>query len=119
MIKVLIVEDNLPQRKILSSFLSSSSIDVTEAINGLVAYGLVLENKYDVIISDINMPEMDGLEFFELIHSIGKLDGVRFYFSSTEVLSDDKMDELSLLGMSGYMVKPFSKSIVLEMIGEG
>ncbi len=65
MARILIVDDESPIRRTLRDILEFEKYKVDEAINGLDCLAKVKRNKYDVIISDIKMPKMDGMEALE------------------------------------------------------
>ena len=66
-VKVLLVDDNLINRKVARGFLKSYAFDLTEAESGQEAIDLVRENRYDIIFMDHMMPKMDGIEAAEII----------------------------------------------------
>ncbi len=66
-VKVLLVDDNLINRKVARGFLKSYAFDLTEAESGQEAIDLVRENRYDIIFMDHMMPRMDGIEATEII----------------------------------------------------
>jgi type II secretory ATPase GspE/PulE/Tfp pilus assembly ATPase PilB-like protein/CheY-like chemotaxis protein len=66
---VLIVDDSKDVRKMLSVLLRKEMVDVTEAVNGFDALERIYENRPDIVVCDISMPEMDGREFLERVKS--------------------------------------------------
>ena len=66
-VKVLVVDDNLINRKVARGFLKSYAFDLTEAESGAEAIELVRKNRYDIIFMDHMMPMMDGIEAAEII----------------------------------------------------
>ncbi|MCK5438131.1 MAG: response regulator, partial [Desulfobulbaceae bacterium] len=69
--KVLLVDDDQMLRELLAGLLSSNGYEVEEAANGLEALEQVESRHYDHVITDINMPEMDGLSFLKEIREKG------------------------------------------------
>lgn len=61
--KILVVDDNLMMRRLIRNVFRDDRLDITEARNGLEGLQLVRENSFDLVITDIVMPEMEGLEF--------------------------------------------------------
>ena len=116
--KVLIVEDSAPIRKALIFYLSSY-YSVSEACNGQAAYEMVLVGDYDIIISDINMPEMDGVTLLMLLSKEGFLEKIKFFFSTSEDLVKKDIGEYEKYGLSGYIKKPIKKQSLLQQIGQG
>ncbi|MDP8238832.1 MAG: response regulator [Candidatus Hatepunaea meridiana] len=64
---ILVVEDEKVERNLISEVLETLGYDTVEAENGKIALQMMDENNIDLILSDINMPEMDGLELFRKV----------------------------------------------------
>lgn len=73
--KILLIEDNRDSRDILSKLLRMSGYDVVSASDGEVGYNTALDQAPDLIITDINMPKMDGIEFVKRVRQNGALAG--------------------------------------------
>ena len=73
--KILIIEDNRDSRDILSKLLKMSGYDVVSASDGETGYAVALKHHPDLIITDINMPKMDGIEFVRKLRTEGSLAG--------------------------------------------
>jgi two-component system chemotaxis response regulator CheY len=115
---VLIVDDSSVMRKIVERALRQSGLDlgeVREASNG--AEGLVEAQKgsLDIILSDINMPVMDGLEFLKNLASIEPAKGVPVIMITTEGGEARVVEALSA-GAKGYLRKPFTAEQVKERV---
>lgn len=115
---VLIVDDSSVMRKIVERALRQSGLDlgeVREASNG--AEGLVEAQKgsLDIILSDINMPVMDGLEFLKNLASIEPAKGVPVIMITTEG-SEARVVEALSAGAKGYLRKPFTAEQVKERV---
>lgn len=108
-LKVLVAEDNLINQKIVSKYLHKWEVEVELAENGKIAYEKVMENRYDVVLMDLHMPEMSGYDATALIRST---EGE--YFSSLPVIALtasaflEERDKIYTYGMSGYIIKPFN-----------
>lgn len=104
--KVLIVEDNADDRKILKYNFEHRGNTTIEAASGKEALGLASANKPDLIISDALMPDMDGFEFLRAVKSDDALKDIPFIFYSA-VYTGGKEEELALsLGADAFIVKP-------------
>lgn len=113
--KVLIVDDSATVRKVLESALTDAGYEVTEAVNGEEALGLAGESKYDLLMTDLNMPVMDG---FDLVKEFRKIEGCRFtptIMLTTEVDPLKKIESYQY-GVSGWLNKPFQPEQVLRII---
>ena len=117
-IKALIVDDSSVMRKIVERSLRQAGLDlssVLEAGNGAEALGILDTHPVDLILSDINMPIMDGLEFVRQLQTIEKLRGVPVVMITTEGSESNVVQALSL-GAKGYIRKPFTPDQVKEHV---
>jgi two-component system chemotaxis response regulator CheY len=116
-IRALIVDDSSVMRKIVERSLRQAGLDLTvvEAGNGAEALGLLDSNSIDLILSDINMPVMDGLEFVRQLQAIDKLRNVPVVMITTEGSESNVVQALSL-GAKGYIRKPFTPDQVKEHV---
>lgn len=106
---VLVADDNKINCFLARKVLSKWGIDVEFAENGKVAVEKVLENKYNLVLMDIQMPEMDGYEATEKIRSLadGAFKDLPIIALTASILAGD-MDNISKAGMNGYLLKPFN-----------
>jgi two-component system chemotaxis response regulator CheY len=86
-----------------------------EAGNGAEALGLLDGNLVDLILSDINMPIMDGLEFVRQVQTVDKLRNIPVVMITTEGSESNVVQALSL-GAKGYIRKPFTPDQVKEHV---
>ena len=117
-IRALIVDDSSVMRKIVERSLRQAGLDlssVMEAGNGAEALGILDANTVDLILSDINMPVMDGLEFVRQLQTVEKLRGVPVVMITTEGSESNVVQALSL-GAKGYIRKPFTPDQVKEHV---
>lgn len=117
-IKALIVDDSSVMRKIVERSLRQAGLDlssVIEAGNGAEALGLLDGNEVDLILSDINMPVMDGLEFVRQVQTVDKLRHIPVVMITTEGSESNVVQALSL-GAKGYIRKPFTPDQVKEHV---
>jgi DNA-binding NarL/FixJ family response regulator len=112
--KVLIVDDTLFMRKMLADCLTQNGYEVAgEASNGKEAIQRYEKLRPDVVMMDINMPEMSGIE---AIKEILKLDNNAVILVCTAVNQQDLILEAMEVGAKGYVMKPFKPNRVLEII---
>lgn len=113
-IKILVVEDSKVERNILIDSLKTFCPTVLEASNGRIAYEVYLENKdIDIILSDINMPEMSGVEFLKLIRKDDKT--LPFLFLSAGTNLDEILQVINL-NITSFLLKPIDKEFLFEKI---
>ncbi len=117
-IRILIVDDSAVMRKIVERCLRQAGMDlgqVCEASNGAEALALVRENQFDLILSDINMPVMDGLEFIRNLKELETGKDIPIVMITTEAGEKHVVEALSL-GAKGYIRKPFTPEQVKEHV---
>jgi two-component system, chemotaxis family, chemotaxis protein CheY len=117
-IRALIVDDSSVMRKIVERCLRQAGMDlgqVHEASNGAEALALVTENTFDLILSDINMPVMDGLEFIKHLKEVESAKNIPIVMITTEGGEKSVLEALSL-GAKGYIRKPFTSDQVKEHV---
>jgi len=117
-IKTLIVDDSSVMRKIVERCLRQAGLDlsqVCEASNGVEALALLNEHQFDLILSDINMPVMDGLELVRSMQGLEKAKGIPVVMITTEGGEKHVTEALSL-GAKGYIRKPFTADQVKEHV---
>jgi two-component system, chemotaxis family, chemotaxis protein CheY len=118
-LKILIVDDSAVMRKIIERALRQAGLDlgeVLEAGNGAEALVEVQKGSLDIILSDINMPVMDGLEFLKTLPTIAAAKGVPVIMITTEG-SEARVVEALSAGAKGYLRKPFTPEQVKERVG--
>jgi len=111
-IRIVIVDDLASYREILHEILRSMGVThITEATNGVEAFEKIImaakgNEPFDLIISDINMPKMNGLELLKNVRGTKKLGKVPFILVSTE--NEKKIIiEALVLEISDYLIKPY------------
>jgi two-component system chemotaxis response regulator CheY len=117
-IRALIVDDSSVMRKIIERSLRQAGVDlekVVEAGNGAEALGVLRANPVDLILCDINMPVMDGLEFVRQMRTVENAKGVPVVMITTEGSESHVVEALSC-GARGYIRKPFTPDQVKEHV---
>ena len=117
-IRALIVDDSSVMRKIVERSLRQAGIDlkqVLEAGNGAEALTVLQDNPVDLILCDINMPVMDGLEFVKQLSGVANAKGVPVVMITTEGSESHVVQALSF-GAKGYIRKPFTPDQVKEHV---
>jgi len=116
--KVLFAEDSPTMRRIIMNSLNKIGIkDVTEAENGQDAIEKMGDDNWDMVITDWNMPEMNGEEFVKELRSKPKYKDMPILMITTRGMQDDVMTAIKI-GVNGYVVKPFTPEILKKKIGE-
>jgi signal transduction histidine kinase/DNA-binding response OmpR family regulator len=117
--RVLLVEDNIVNRKVARATLKQLGLEVLEAENGRLALDLLAREAVDLILMDMNMPVMDGLEATRCIRiaeGSGQFAGRRPIIAMTANVLREAVDACRQSGMDGFVPKPFQRSqIVAEL----
>ena len=115
-LKILLVEDNEFNRFVATSTLTRCKCNVSEAYNGQEAVAKVTENKYDLILMDLQMPIMDG---FEATIAIRKKLGLTIpIIALTANAFKSELEECINVGMNGYVTKPFEEDKLISTIAK-
>ncbi len=116
--KILVVEDSASTRAFVRSTLESSiaDVEVSEATSGFDALRLLPRGPYALVISDINMPDINGLELVQFMRKTDAHRSTPILLISTQSSERDRQRGLRL-GANGYLAKPFaSKALVDEAV---
>ena len=103
MINILVVEDDIKLNQIVCAGLNDNGYSVKGCLNPSEAYDLMYGNLFDLIISDIMMPGIDGFEFAETVRSLNKTIPILFMTARDDIASKQKGFRA---GIDDYMVKP-------------
>jgi two-component system, chemotaxis family, chemotaxis protein CheY len=117
-IRTLIVDDSSVMRKIVERALRQAGLDplvVLEAGSGTEGLDLLRTRQVDLILSDINMPSMDGLEFLRQLKAQNLAPGVPVVMITTES-SEEHVKQAIQAGARGYIRKPFTAEQVKERV---
>jgi two-component system chemotaxis response regulator CheY len=115
---VLIVEDSKAIRSMIRvSLEEAGDFFAVEAGNGFEALKTLPTRTFDLIITDINMPDINGLELIGYVKSNPTYRDIPLIIVSTEKSEEDKKRGLAL-GAAGYVVKPFTKDDIRTMVAK-
>ncbi|SPJ15251.1 chemotaxis regulator transmitting signal to flagellar motor component [Burkholderiales bacterium] len=114
--RFLIVDDFSTMRRILRNLLKEIGYNnAEEAEDGVVALNLLRSGKFDFVVSDINMPNMDGFALLKSIRADEKLKSIPFLMVTAEAKKEDIVNAAQN-GANGYIVKPFTKATLEEKV---
>lgn len=115
--RILLVEDSVSMRSFVRGALESDGalgeLDVVEAASGFDALRLMPRGPYDLVITDINMPDINGLELVQFIRKSERHRDTPILLISTQSSERDRDRGLSL-GADGYLPKPFSPELLRQ-----
>jgi two-component system chemotaxis response regulator CheY len=112
---ILIVDDSASMRQLISFTIKDAGYDAVVAENGKDALGKTAGVKIDMVITDLNMPEMDGITFIRSLRDRSEFRYVPIIMLTTEA-QDAKKQEGRAAGASGWIVKPFSPEKLLDVV---
>ncbi|MEF1185407.1 response regulator, partial [Vibrio sinaloensis] len=105
MTKILAVDDSVSIRQMVSHTLKDAGYQVETANDGQDALSKVMSTKFDVVISDVNMPNMGGFELVKALRAKPQYKFIPILMLTTETSTDKKMQGKSA-GATGWLVKP-------------
>jgi two-component system, chemotaxis family, chemotaxis protein CheY len=115
MVNILIIDDSAFQREIIKSKISSFGFSISTASNGIEGLNKIKEIEPDVIILDILMPEMNGLEFIKEIQK--KNPNIPIIVNSADIQDTTKLECISL-GAFAFLNKPLKKQEIYDTINK-
>jgi two-component system chemotaxis response regulator CheY len=115
--RILIVEDSATMRSLIVSSLEelALSVKVVEAKNGFEALRLLPRESFDLVVTDINMPDINGLELASFIKGNEKYASIPLVIVSTEGSERDVQKGLGI-GADAYLVKPFDPEALRQIV---
>ncbi|MCI6662991.1 MAG: response regulator [Treponema sp.] len=113
--KILAVDDSVSIRKSISFILGQENFEVVEAENGADGLSKANADKFGLIITDINMPIMDGIQFIKELRNTAEHKFTPIIVLTTEN-QESKMQEGKAAGATGWIVKPFSSEKLIAVV---
>jgi len=113
---ILIVEDSATTRALIRAVIDElGDVETVEAASGFEALKLLPQQEYDLIITDINMPDINGLELISFVRSNQRYIHLPIIIVSTERSEEDKKRGMAL-GATNYVTKPFKSGELLDIV---
>lgn len=114
--KILVVDDMTSMRHVILHMLRDlGHVDCDEAIDGLQALSLLHKNHYDLLITDLHMPKLDGKQLLEKVRSESELSKIPVLMISSED-ECSKIKEIIAAKVTGFIVKPFNYNTLEKKI---
>lgn len=117
MANILFVDDSHSMRTLVSSCLVDAGHSVKVAVDGQDGLQVASSSQYELIITDINMPKMNGIELIKELRKLSQYKFTPILILTTES-SADKKSEGKQAGATGWIVKPFNPEKLLQAIGK-
>ncbi|MFQ3361525.1 MAG: response regulator [Alphaproteobacteria bacterium] len=115
--KVLIVEDNELNMKLFNDLLITIDCEVIQCLDPLAALNLIQVNMPNLILMDIQLPKISGLDIIKWVKEDSSLSHIPIIAITAFALQEDK-DKILALGCEGYMSKPISMQPFLDKVNE-
>lgn len=112
---ILTVDDSTSVRQMVSFTLKGAGYDVIEAVDGKDGLDKIAGEKVNMIITDLNMPNMDGIEMIRNVRAMQEYKFVPIILLTTES-QEEKKKEGKAAGATGWIVKPFKPEQLLSVI---
>ncbi len=115
MVSILAVDDSASMRKMVSFTLKTAGYEVQEAEDGVEALEKAMTHTFDCIVTDVNMPNKDGITLIRDLRQLSQYKFVPMLLLTTES-SVEKKQEGRAAGATGWMVKPFNPDQLLKTL---
>jgi len=113
--QLLIVDDSTSMRQMVAFALSTGGYSVSEAEDGQAALDIAKSRRFDAVVTDVNMPRMDGIELIRHLRQLPDYKFTPLLMLTTESGTDKKM-EGKAAGATGWLVKPFDPEQLLATV---
>ncbi|HTY51347.1 MAG TPA: response regulator [Steroidobacteraceae bacterium] len=117
MARILAVDDSATMRQMVDATLTSAGHKVSQAADGREALEIAGKDTFDLVITDVNMPVMDGLTLVKQLRGLPAYRGVPILVLTTEATTERKL-EGKAAGATGWLVKPFNPERLLDTIAK-
>lgn len=116
--RILAVDDSVTMREMIAFTLRQAGFEVEQADNGESALKKVNGSAFDVIITDINMPQMDGYHFIEQVRQGQSASKAAPILILTTEVDQERKDRGKAVGATGWITKPFNPERLVEIVGK-
>lgn len=117
MARVLVVDDSASTRAYVRAILKGADYEVDDAASGFEAMRLLPKGRYDLLVFDVNMPEINGLELIAFVRKNAQYKDTPVLVISTQAKNVDASRALAL-GANGFLAKPFAPDALLAHVAE-
>jgi len=115
MTKILAVDDSASMRQMVNFTLTGAGYEVKDAADGQQALDLAKQEQFDIVVSDVNMPVMDGITLISELRKLPQYRRTPLLMLTTETSTEKKMQGKQA-GATGWIVKPFNPEQLLKTI---
>ena len=116
--RILVVDDSVTSRMLLRSILDAAGFEVSVAVDGEQALEMVQSRPFDLVVSDVDMPRLDGFDFTEAVRKTSARQGLPIVLVTARSTEEDRVRGLQA-GANAYIVKSgFDQTQLLQVISE-
>ncbi len=115
--RILLAEDNFVNQEVVRGFLEGTSADLVVAKNGALALELFSQSDFDLVLMDVNMPVMDGLEATRALRNTAKGRSIPIVALTASATPEDA-EQCYDVGMDAMMIKPIERMELLMVVAE-
>lgn len=115
MASILAVDDSTSMRQMVTFTLKGAGYEVVEAVDGVDALNKAKSQKFNLVLADVNMPNMDGIELIKQLRALASYKYIPMLMLTTET-GADKKGQGKAAGATGWLVKPFDPTQLLATI---
>jgi two-component system, chemotaxis family, chemotaxis protein CheY len=115
--RILTVDDSRTMREMVAMTLRNAGFHVIQADDGVNALKVLADNEVDIIITDLNMPNMDGLQLVKALRAKPEFKGTPILFLTTRNTDSDKQQGRAA-GATGWITKPFDPQRLLQVVNK-
>jgi two-component system cell cycle response regulator DivK len=115
--RIVYIEDNLDNRTLVARVLAAEGYEIITAANAKEGLSLVRDHRPNLILVDINMPEIDGLTLTSKFHELEHLNGVPVVAITANVMKGDRERTLAA-GCDGYIQKPINVDLLPQQVAK-
>ena len=117
MANILIVDDSVSIRKMVKFALETAEHNVVEAIDGKTGLAEAQQEQYDIVVTDVNMPNMDGIELTRHLRTLPNYKYTPIIMLTTEAM-EEKKAEGKAAGVTGWILKPFQPNKLIAVVNK-
>ncbi|MCP3671397.1 MAG: response regulator [Gammaproteobacteria bacterium] len=117
MTSILTVDDSVSMRQMVSFTLKGAGYEVTEAVDGIEALDIAKTRHFDLVVTDVNMPNMDGITLIKQLRNLADFRFTPILMLTTES-GPERKQEGKAAGATGWIVKPFDPDRLLGIINK-
>ena len=115
MLKILSVDDSASMRQVVGLTLRGAGYEVSEASDGRLALDMLHSLSIDLVLTDLHMPNMNGLELIKMARRLPDYRFTPFLFLTTEC-DENRKKEARAAGATGWIIKPFTRDQLLATV---